>query len=115
MILSTLKKTYVIIRIPNISRFSRISFVILQGTAESQNLYDGMLLYGMWINHTLTTGSEVRDGSAFREFCKNKIIESNNNTPFSSLENWGFDHWAEQKQAETLLDISNTFLICFKG
>jgi len=34
-----------------------------------------MYLYGMWVNYTLETGADIRDGVALREFTKNKSFQ----------------------------------------
>ena len=34
-------------------------------------LYEAMYLYGLWVNHTLTSETELRDGAAWFNFTKN--------------------------------------------
>jgi len=39
-------------------------------------LYEGVYLYGMWINYTIETNIDRRDGEAWQEFTRNKSFQS---------------------------------------
>ena len=57
------------------------SFIIFQAKAGSQNLYEAMYLYGMWVNYSTTNNIDVKDGTQWLEFSKNKTFQGRNYQP----------------------------------
>ena len=39
-----------------------------------KDLYEGMYLYGLWINHSMANNVSVSDGRAWVDFAKNKTF-----------------------------------------
>ena len=49
--------------------------LFIKASPYSQNLFDAMYLYGLWINHTRTTGADHRDGRALLKFTDGYAFE----------------------------------------
>lgn len=59
------------------NEYASLSLFLVQPSYATENLYEAMYLYGMWINYTIESGVNRKNGAAWLDFTKNKSFEGN--------------------------------------